>query len=216
MGLLFYGTKMRRYTKIGLVGEMGSGKSTAALTLKDFYAYTVLSFATPVKTLLADYLSYSDPEHRGRTYWRTYVSNNRYHPTIRTSMQFLGDAVARTLHGPDVWVRHMDDEWGMNFDEPFAYPYVVDDARYQNEIDYLRSKGFHILRINRDILERENYTALQIRRAAPDLSDADIDQYMKQWQCHPSESRIRGLDIDEEIEYNQFSEWARENIGDLR
>jgi len=194
---------------------MGSGKSTAAQVLVDFYGFHVLSFATPLKTMVADFLWDSDPEKKGYTYWKDFVNNNRYHPLVRTAMQFLGDDVARKIHGPDVWIRRLDDAFGIDMIEPLAYPYVIDDARYQNEVDYLREKGFHVVLINRDPIERDSYVGIQMQRSCPTMTEADIDQYIKQWACHPSEARIRGLDIDEEVEYTEFKTWAEEHIGSL-
>ena len=204
------------YAKIGFVGEMASGKSYAAMHLNTWYGYNILSFAEPLREHVCDFLKKSDPYAGTQTDWKSYLRDRKHTRAVRNAYQFLGDDVARTIHGPDVWIKHFDLNYGGYIQSLHNYRVVVDDVRYPNEIQYLRERGFYLIRLNRDPLERENHLRMEILRCNPDIDEAGVLQLLQEWQCHPSEAQIRGLDIDEEIEYNHFSEWAEVNIGSIR
>lgn len=104
-----------------MIGEAGAGKTTAAELLVKRFGYTRLSFAEPLKVML-------DTQ------------------TDRHRLQEFGTDVVRAYE-PDAWVRlfiHLKQiredfatalfDGGLCGDPP---KFVVDDARFQNEVDAL-------------------------------------------------------------------------------
>lgn len=101
-----------------LIGAAGAGKTTAAELLVKRFGYTRLSFAEPLKVML-------DTQ------------------TDRTRLQEFGTDVVRAYE-PDAWVRLF--LWGLRLrvdtavawqdkhDDREIGPFVVDDARFQNEV----------------------------------------------------------------------------------
>jgi|SRR5215467_6152986 len=133
---------------VGLVGTKGSGKTTAARYLRDSKNFIVLSFASPIKTMLWMLLDQQEVDQKtinemlnGKL--KEVPTEYFQGKTPRHAMQTLGTEWGRELIGPNFWV----DNW-----ERQAKTYnnvVVDDVRFQTEVDRVRSLGGICIRINR-------------------------------------------------------------------
>lgn len=111
---------------IGLVGNAGAGKDTAAEVF--FRAgYQRAAFADPIKTIAVQHYGWDGvKDERGRKL-----------------LQDLG--MAGRLYDPEVWIRHM--RWS----NPIRYgkPCVITDVRFENEAQWIRRQGGKLVRILR-------------------------------------------------------------------
>lgn len=114
-------------TNIGLIGKLGSGKTTAANYLVSEHGYRRHSLADPMREIIRivypNMLGKSDP---------------RYRPL----MQKLGTDWFRS-YDPDVWVNCL-----LARVELDIHRIVVDDVRFVNEARILRDKGWKLIYIN--------------------------------------------------------------------
>lgn len=117
--------------KIGLIGLKRAGKSTFGdIAVKEF-GYKELAFADELKK----YAKLLFPDH---------FQNNDKPVKL---LQDFGEGMRKI--DPDIWIKLLAN----NFDklELDELNVVVTDVRHQNEVDYLRSKGFTIVKIENNI-----------------------------------------------------------------
>lgn len=134
---------------IGLTGVAGSGKDTVR-TMLEAQGYTGISFADPMRAMLAQLLEHAGlPEE-----WLTDRSRKE-EPipwlgfSYRQMAQTLGTEWGRALH-PDFWVRIAAMSMG-SFPEGFRF--VISDVRFENEAKLVRDMGGVIWRIERPGIE---------------------------------------------------------------
>lgn len=127
---------------IGIVGIAGSGKTLVAKHLVERHGYTRMRFADPLKRMLRDGLGLSDEEVDGDL---KMTPNPVFSgKTPRYLMQTLGTEWGRKRVSNDIWVNI----WKR--DAALAGPLVVvDDVRFPNEADAIRSLGGVIWRVYR-------------------------------------------------------------------
>jgi dephospho-CoA kinase len=116
---------------IGLIGLAGSGKDTAAKALYNL-GYTRAAFADELKFLARGFGWRGEKDERGRAL-----------------LQDLGMAARR--HDPYHWIAYIE-RWTGHKNQV-----VYTDVRFQNEADYIRSKGGIIVRIVRPGQSAENH-----------------------------------------------------------
>ena len=143
---------------ISLTGKMGSGKTTVCNYLIENYGYKQLSFAGALKDIvnqldttpkLYDVLRYvnrvySLPAEYGNTFFMLLeqtLSFPREIPKPRLRLQFLGTAVRNKID-KNFWVTLALVTFRDIREKTPDVPIVFDDARFPNEIDILKSKGF--------------------------------------------------------------------------
>lgn len=115
--------------KIGLIGLKRSGKNTFGdIAVKEF-GYKELAFADELKK----YAKLLFPDH---------FKNNDKPVKL---LQDFGEGMRKI--DTDIWVKLLAN----NFDKTDELNVVVTDVRHQNEVDYLRSKGFTIVKIENNI-----------------------------------------------------------------
>lgn len=115
--------------KIGLIGLKRAGKNTFGdIAVKEF-GYKELAFADELKK----YAKLLFPDH---------FKNNDKPVKL---LQDFGEGMRKI--DTDIWVKLLAN----NFDEIDELNVVVTDVRHQNEVDYLRSKGFTIVKIENNI-----------------------------------------------------------------
>ena len=125
-------------TIIGLTGGMGSGKTT----ISKHMGGTVISFATPLKKMLAAL---------GLTYEQLYGSEKGIPldllggRTPREAMQSLGTEWGRRLVADELWLF----AWKKAMDESPHDLIICDDVRFPNEVEFLRSLGGEVVALVR-------------------------------------------------------------------
>jgi hypothetical protein len=131
---------------IGLSGKAGSGKSTAAAYLVAYHSFHRVPFAGPLKDML---------EVLGLDYDHLWGDKKEEAleilegQTARHAMQTLGTEWGRNCIGPDFWVnvwkaRALEHRRGS-----IIQNIVVDDVRFPNEVDTIRSMDGTIVEIFR-------------------------------------------------------------------
>jgi len=122
--------------KVAFIGKAGCGKTTLSNHLVDSDKFIKLSFATPLKRIAEEILM---------------RPIDKTDPLDRKFLQQLGTEIGRARQ-KDIWIKHFDkslqfemqmSEQGYNWSSNF----VVDDCRFLNEAEYLKSNGFIIIKI---------------------------------------------------------------------
>jgi len=121
---------------IGFSGLAGSGKTTVAQAFADAHGYTRISFATPLKQMLAVLV----PTDADKTEERQELCGK----TVRFALQSLGTEWGRKTIGDTIWIDAM-----LNKLQHGGY-FVIDDVRFENEAQALQDRGATIIRIHRN------------------------------------------------------------------
>jgi hypothetical protein len=129
---------------IGLTGYAGSGKTTAAKHLAEAHGFLQVKFAGPLKAMVRC-LGLGDAEIEGNL--KESPSAILGGRTPRHAMQTLGSEWGRDLIHPNLWVNAamavVDDVLD------HGGRVVIDDLRFQNEAEAIKSRGGIIIRIER-------------------------------------------------------------------
>ncbi|XUM19730.1 deoxynucleotide monophosphate kinase [Bradyrhizobium oligotrophicum S58] len=130
-------------TIIAFTGLAGAGKSTAAAHLVKLRGFERVRFAGPLKAMMAA-LGCTAAEIDGDR--KETPCDLLGGKTPRWAMQTLGTEWGRQLIGPDLWIR----AWRAAVDRlPAGTPVVVDDCRFPNEAEAIRSAGGVVVRLER-------------------------------------------------------------------
>ena len=130
---------------IGLCGRKGSGKSSAAESMERNLGFTALSFSTPIKDALSAIgvppNALVDAELKEKPL--SHVYGNK---TPRELMQIFGTEFARNMISQSIWVDCLIERMrGMS-----TKGFVIDDIRFDNEAEALKSEGAYIVEVKRD------------------------------------------------------------------
>jgi hypothetical protein len=129
-------------TVIGFTGKMGCGKSTAAKMLQGF-GFTRVRFAGPLKDMMAC-LGLTQDEIEGHL--KEAPCELLGGKTPRFAMQTIGTEWGRETISRNLWIK----AWRRRVDALKEYiPVVVDDVRFPNEAEAIKSAGGSIVRIVR-------------------------------------------------------------------
>jgi len=140
---------------IGLCGQAGAGKDTAAKWFIE-RGYGRSGFADPIKHMLNDAFNWTMADWEDRE-WKERTDGSRAAVTAFDSLgmwrdlsprilaQWLGTEVVRNNFGNDAWVNLWKQRWH-DGGQPRV---VVADVRFQNEIDAIHKCGGIVLRITR-------------------------------------------------------------------
>lgn len=176
---------------IGLSGFAGAGKSTVAEYLVRQHGFTRLSFASAVKDITAAAFAWDRQRLEGATpqdrAWREqaddFWSQRMGKPfTPRYALQYIGTDIFRDHVLPTIWadlvvakIRSL----GPNANV------VIDDVRFVNERNALRTEGARFLLIRKDEFSTPLHTELwRTARARFQIRDIAEDTPYK---LHPSE-----------------------------
>lgn len=140
---------------IAITGKKGHGKSTLSSKIIELYPqYEVMSFATPLKNICAELYGLSDEQLYGN---KKEVIDPRWNKSPRQIMQFVGTDLFRKHYseffpdiGENIWVDILDKK--LNDD---GY-YIIDDLRFENELEFIRSKGGKVIFIERPDLKNND------------------------------------------------------------
>lgn len=142
---------MNGVTLIGLAGQAGTGKDTAALHLVQHYGFVQASFADPIRSMVLLMLEEAGVDH---AYLTERSLKDQVIPGLgvsaRALMQTLGTEVGRALE-PDLWVRHLALRLGLHPAEaaPVHDRIVISDVRFPNEQRWVVAHGGGVIRLHR-------------------------------------------------------------------
>ena len=108
---------------VGIIGKMGSGKTTAANFLVEKHGFVKMSLADPMRQITKE----------------IFGIESKTDPRYRRIMQKLGTDWFRS-EDPDVWVRYL-----LKRVEQETRPVVVDDVRFPNEAITLNRCGWKLV-----------------------------------------------------------------------
>lgn len=128
---------------IGLIGLAGSGKTTVAQILTDKYGFKRLRFADPLKRMLGPSglgLSFEEIDGSKKDEPSAFLNGL----TPRHAMQTLGAEWGRNCMFPNFWIHC----WTQDFMRiPNGIHVVVDDVRFDNEVDTIKKHDGIIVKI---------------------------------------------------------------------
>jgi len=157
---------------IGLVGKAKSGKSSVAKILVDEFGYEVFPMAGPIRKAIQSAFPFVTGYHLGGG--KEEVIPELGH-TGRHMLQQMGHDWGRERIGLETWIK-ANEAHIKNNNVDFRNV-VVDDVRYDNECEWIKSHGGYIIGVDR-----------------PGLEDGQAS-----WRDHPSEGGIKEDLIDEWI-----------------
>jgi len=136
---------------IAISGKAGSGKTAAAQHLRDNYGFTVRSFAYPLKEACRIIFSFSETQLYGTQEQKLEI-DPRWGCSARRCLQYVGTDLLRDQMetimpciGEDIWIRSFQ-EWYSN--QPPGTNVVIDDVRFQNEVDAIHKMGGLVISIS--------------------------------------------------------------------
>jgi hypothetical protein len=180
---------------VAIVGKMGAGKSSLANHLVDVHQYTRVANAGALKALAA--MAYG-PIDKGETYPVTVMDDMAWDTewiekkiSGREVLQGIGQIVKE--FDRDFWLRAMVRDMETKGNGPF----VCDDTRFPFEADFLRERGWIIVKlyVPKEV-RAERYERLYGRQP----TESEL--------AHPSETEVDN--INEDIGFS--GEWPIEDI----
>lgn len=125
---------MNNHPLVAIAGRQGSGKTTLATMLTD-NGWVRLSISTPIKRMMHDA-------------WGDLAKNETIRcgdevVTMRQMYQRIGSALRSV--DPDLLMRMLQPD--LEAAMAAGYPVVIDDLRLPAEADWLRARGFFIVRL---------------------------------------------------------------------
>lgn len=136
---------------IALSGKKSSGKSFLAKKISDLYGFKILSFSTPLKKLLKEISCYNEDIKNSNDEITMCLDRFNLSPITATSrkcLQILGTDIIRK-NDPNFFIREMN--------KKLIGDVVIDDLRFNNEYDLLKSKGAIVIRLNERIENNDNH-----------------------------------------------------------
>ncbi len=133
----------------GLVGKARSGKDSAAEGLTRAFGYERYAFADPLKAMLeAGFpgVNFRDGDREKPIDWLG--------KSPRQLMQLLGTEWGRTHVHPELWVLMADQQWQTV--QAWGNGMVVTDVRFNNEAEWILSRGGMLIEILRPEVEQIN------------------------------------------------------------
>lgn len=174
-------------TLIGLTGGKGCGKSSVARIMERKFGYEVLSFASPIKEMLRA-MGLSDAELNDPTLKE--IKLDEYGKSPREMMQLLGTEFARNMIAQDVWITAMKRKLGPGM------KVVIDDVRFNNEAEFIRSVGGTILEVKRTKLDHNHDTHVSEAGISEDFIHGTINNI----SCYETDLELEVVSKIEEVE----------------
>jgi len=131
---------------IGLTGRKGCGKTSAAISLRNNYGYTVRSLATPLKETLVKFgIPIENMETPGLKEDPLPGFGGK---SARKVMQLFGTEFARSMISDTIWIDKLVENIGL-LRESGVEKIVVDDIRFDNEAIAIKKLGGHVIEVRR-------------------------------------------------------------------
>lgn len=160
---------------VAFTGLAMSGKTTCADWMRDKFGFVRLSFAGPIKRMIATLTDERD---------KNAMPDALCGQTLRHAYQTLGTEWGRNLIGHDIWLRAARHD--IERYRGGCAGITLDDARFCNEAQLIRDMGGVVIRLHRPGLEQMQHASeAGISRA---LVDAEIE-------ASTSEELIERLDV---------------------
>jgi hypothetical protein len=167
---------------VAFCGPIGVGKSTLAHELADSTGGEVMSFADPLRAMVSQivgegYLS-SDMFDgvRGKDVEIPWLSGGM---TGRKLLQLCGTEFGREMIDPNIWVKITENKLDNYVDttvkpcKPHTHVFI-DDLRFDNEAEMVRSMGGFVVEVNRDGFVFEADSHVSEKGVSPDLINGKL------------------------------------------
>jgi hypothetical protein len=196
---------------VGLVGFMGSGKGTVADILVSDYGYEKISFADKLKDAVS--VVFGWPRHllegdtdESRAFReqedQTWSDLTGRRLTPRLVLQLIGTEGFRDVIHPDIWIFATFNQISKNPDKK----YVIADARFKNEVNYIRNNGGQVYRVKRgddpEWFKTASLVNCDTSRLSIDVRNFCVNkaiEKMKELEIHESEWRWIGSNFNDTI-----------------
>ena len=127
---------------IGIAGYKSSGKDTAGSVLTEMFGFNKMSFAAPIKDLVANTFDLSRSMLDGTTSYSRELREQElpqvFNKTPRFLLQVIGTGFRDLVH-PDVWVKIVEEKYKVQNNHV-----VITDVRFPNEVEMINKHGFVI------------------------------------------------------------------------
>lgn len=169
---------------IGIIGRVGSGKDTTAKMLRNVLGGTIMKFATPLKEIISIITGCSIQDLENQSFKTQelpeYLLNNKANiTTYRQLLQFLGTELFKGYLDDDFWIKVNSNK--ILEEEKKSKIVYISDVRFQNELDFIRSNGGFVIK-----LERFSDTPIS-------HSSENIDQLEADWVIHNEDGDLMNL-----------------------
>ena len=138
---------------IGFSGKKGSGKSYFADYLVNNKLFIKLSFASPLKEITKILFNLSDEDVKDPI--KKELINPKFNASPRELMQWLGTDIMREEfnkkfnYSGSIWIDNVKDKVKTLLDD--NKDVVIDDVRFQNEVDMIHSLGGIVINLRNDL-----------------------------------------------------------------
>ena len=138
---------------IGFSGKKGSGKSYFANYLVNNKLFIKLSFASPLKEITKILFNLSDEDVKDPI--KKELINPKFNASPRELMQWLGTDIMREEfnkkfnYSGSIWIDSVKDKVKTLLDD--NKDVVIDDVRFQNEVDMIHSLGGIVINLHNDL-----------------------------------------------------------------
>lgn len=168
---------------IGLAGPARSGKDTVGQLLF-VHNFRTLAFADPIRKMLGAGFGFTDEHFHGAL---KEVTIDWIGKSYRQMAQTLGTEWGRNQVNPDLWVLAAYER--VKYFHSHGYHAVITDVRFENEAEFVRSKGGVIWHIHRDGIAKVNAHASE---AGVSFKEGD-QQIINNGTIHALEKRVLEL-----------------------
>ena len=187
---------------IGLTGFIGSGKDTVANMLCELGA-TQESFASPVKDVCASVFGWDRDLVEGDTiesrdfretpdiFWTRKLGIDNFTP--RLALQLIGTEIMRDHFNSDIWISSLEYRLRKSSNDII----VISDARFQNELNLIKSMGGKVLTVVRDELPEWHDIAVKANKGSVPARHTMNTRYKS---VHASEWSWVGFEFDHVID----------------
>ena len=138
---------------IGFSGKKGSGKSFFADYLVNNKLFIKLSFASPLREITKILFNLSDEDVKDPI--KKELINPKFNASPRELMQWLGTDIMREEfnkkfnYSGSIWIDSVKDKVKTLLDN--NKDVVIDDVRFQNEVDMIHSLGGIVINLRNDL-----------------------------------------------------------------
>lgn len=174
---------------IGLVGKARSGKSSVANILVEEFGYEVFPMAGPIRKAIQAAFPFVTGYDLGGN--KEEVIPELGH-TGRHMLQQMGHNWGRESIGDRTWIKANEAHIKMNKVEFSSV--VVDDVRYDNECEWIKSKGGYIIGVDRPGLE-DGQASWREHPSEGGISEHLIDQWISNISCYQTDLEYATMNV---------------------